>query len=190
MRDYIHDLIVMLEHDDLKTASLELLAADRTVLYRHQISFIPATKRQVVDAAGGIEMPLLSADSIADHRLLLSPVRKIAQYRHLLRHSWTAAEKLPERSGTSFASEHTQRINGGRMTGKVFVSNEARRTATVINVSHTGKYAFAREPALRLDVYLHKAHCEFPFDFQPGMKVSFVPIPAIRGIQGRNIRPA
>jgi len=72
----------------------------------------------------------------------------------------------------------------------VFVSNEARRTATVINVSRSGNYAFAREPALRLDVYLHKAHCAFPFDFQPGMKVSFIPVPAPRGIQGRNISPA
>ena len=37
--NYEYDLAVMLKHGDLQTASLELLAADRTVLYRHRVQF-------------------------------------------------------------------------------------------------------------------------------------------------------
>jgi hypothetical protein len=187
---YIHDLAVMLDHGDLKTASLELLAADRSVVYRHEVRFGSANGQRSVDAAQGIELPLLPPDRIADHRLLVWPVRQITQYRHHLRLPWCDAEKLPERSGSRFASEHTRHVNRDRMTGQVFVSDEARRTAIVINVSATGDYAFARDPALPLDVFLHQAQCEQPTEFRPGMKVSFVPIQVPRGVQGRNIRPA
>lgn len=190
MDDYSHDLAVMLEHGDLNTASLELLAADRSVVYRHEIRFGSANGQRSVDAAQGIELPLLPPDRIADHRLLVSPVRQIAQYRHRLRLSWSDADRLPERSGSRFASEHTRRVNRDRMTGQVFVTDEARRTATVINVSAAGDYAFARDPALPLDVYLHKAQCDLPVEFRPGMKVSFIPIQVPRGLQGRNIRLA
>jgi len=190
MDGYIHDLTVMLEHGDLKTASLELLAADRSVVYRHRVHFGSADGQRSVDAAGGIELPLLPPDRIADQRLLVSPVRQIAQYRRHLRLSWADADRLPERSGSRFASEHTRHVNWDRMTGQVFVSDEARRTATVINVSAAGDYAFARDPALSLDVFLHKAQCEQPLEFRPGMKVSFIPIQVPRGLQARNIRLA
>jgi|GEM_PF-830927 cold shock CspA family protein len=188
--DYIHDLAVMLDHDDLKTASLELVGADRSVVYRHEVRFGLANGRRSVDAAQGIELPLLPPERIANYRLLVWPARQIAQYRHQLRLSWRDAEKLPERSGSRFASEHTRRVNRDRMTGQVFVSDEARRTGVVINVSAAGDYAFARDPALPLDVFLHRAQCDKPMEFRPGMKVSFIPIQVPRGVQARNIRPA
>ena len=188
--NYEHDLAVMLKHGDLQTASLELLAADRTVLYRHRIQYQQARDFQGKDAAQGIELPLLPPGKIAEHRMIVSPVRQIAAYRNELRMPWGDADKLQDRSGSQFASEHTRHVNRDRMTGQVFVSNEARRLATVITVSAAGDYAFARDPAFLADVYLHKAYCETSMEFRPGMRVSFVAIQTPRGIQGRVIRAA
>lgn len=190
MEDHIRDLTVMLEHGDLKTAALELLASDRSIIYRHEVRFGSANGRHAIDAAHGIELPLLPPNRIANHRLLVAPVRQITQYRHRLRVSWSDADRLPERPGSHFASEHTRHVSRDRMTGQVFVSNEARRTAIVTNVSAAGDYAFACDPALPLRVFLHKALCEQPMEFRAGMKVSFIPIQTPRGLQGRNIRPA
>lgn len=190
MEDYIHDLTVMLQENDLEMASLELLGPDRSVIYRHEVRFGSANGQRGVDAAGGIELPLVPPDRIADHRLLIQRSRQIPHYRHRLRLSWSRADTLPERSGSRFSSEHTRHVNRDRMTGQVFVTDEVRRTATVINVSAAGDYAFARDPALPLDVFLHKAQCEQPLEFRPGMKLSFIPIQVPRGLQGRNIRLA
>ena len=188
--NYIHDLAVMLQHGDLQTASLELLAADRTVLYRHRIQYGPASGLRGKDAAQGTGVPLLPPERIAEHRLIVAPVRHIAAYRHELRLSWGDADKLQDRCGSGFDDEHTRHINRDRMTGRVFVSHEARRTATIITVSAAGDYAFARDPAFPADVYLHKAFCETSLPFRPGMRVSFIPMQTPRGIQGQSIRAA
>ena len=188
--NYEHDLAVMLKHGDLQIASLELLAADRTVLYRHRIQYQHAIDLRGKDAAQGIELPLLPPARIAEHRMTVSPVRQIATYRNELHLSWGDADKLQDRSGSQFASEHTRHVNRDRMTGQVFVSNEARRVATVITVSAAEDYAFARDPAFPADVYLHKAYCETRTEFRSGMRVSFIAIQTPRGIQGRNIRAA
>jgi hypothetical protein len=188
--NYIHDLVVILDHHDLQTASLELLAPDRTVLYRHRIQYLQATGPRGFDAAKGVELPLLPAGRIAEHRVIFSPVSQIATYRHKLNLPWGDAERLQERTGSKFTDMHTRHINRGRMTGQVFVSDEVRRTATVFNVSAAGDYAFARDPAFPADVYLHKVQCNVVIEFRPGMKVSFIPIGTPRGIQGRNIRLA
>jgi len=188
--DYIHDLTVMLAEGDLQTACLELLDADQSVLYRHEVHFGSADRQRRVDGAQGVELPLISPERIAGHRLLLSPVRRLADYRHELRRRWSYTRQLPEHPGSRFLSEHTQRIHGGRATGRVFVSDEARCTARVVHVSPAGDYAFATHPDLPLQVFLHKAYCEEPVEFAPGMKVSFIPIQTPRGLQGRNIRTA
>ena len=188
MDDYIHDLSVMLDEGDLQAASLELVGVNRTVLYRHRIAFRRAEGRNVVDTARGVELPVIPADRIARYRMLISPVSRLAVYRHRLRCGWENAERLADRPGSRFASEHTQRVNGGRMTGQVFVSEEARRTARIITVSPAGDYAFARDPAFPVDVYLHRSQCDGPMVFQVSTQVSFIAIQSPRGIQGRSIR--
>lgn len=190
LADYVHDLAVMLDHGDLQTASLELIAPDHAVLFRHRIEFRTADRPAGVDAAGGIELPLIPAHKIATHRILVAPVRRLAEYAHRLRCRWTNAEHLPDRPGSRFTSEHTRRTNADRMTGQVFVSNDARHTATIVTVSPGRDYAFARHAAFPVDVYLHRAQCDQPLTFEPGARVSFVVIQTPHGLQGRNIRPA
>ena len=76
----------------------------------------------------------------------------------------------------------------GRMTGEVFVANEARQTVTVLNVAAGGQFAFGRSPALAADVFLHRGQCAEPLTFQSGQQLACVVIQTPRGLQGRNIR--
>jgi len=188
MNDHVHDLAVMLRHGDLQRASLELLASDQTVLYRHRIMFQTTRAARSVDAAGGIELPLIPREQIADFRILTSPTRRIDAYRNQLRCNWGRAERLADQPGGQFTSDHTRSANGGWVDGQVFVADQARRQATIINVSGRGDYAFARDGALGADIFLHLNQCDEPFQFQSGQRVSFVVIQSPRGLQGRNIR--
>lgn len=186
---YLHDLVVMLQHGDLETASLELLGRDQTILFRHRVQFGAGGSRPARDPAWGIELPLLSRAQIADHRILVEPAAHIGTYRHQLRLNWTSAKRLRERPGSRFESQHTRRITAQRMTAQVFVTEEARCRGTIYHVSPAGDYAFARHPNLPADVFLHLYQCDQPLQFQPGQEVSFIPVQTPRGVQGRNIRP-
>ena len=185
---YAHDLTVMLQHGDLVRASLELLGADDTVVYRHRIRFGGDGGPATVDPAHGIELPLLAPGQIARHRILIGPAAHIDTYRRELRMNWTAAEPLKDRAGGRFQSEHTRQANAGRMSGEVFVADEARQTVTVLNVAAGGQFAFGRSPALAADVFLHRGQCAAPLAFQSGQRLSCVVIQTPRGLQGRNIR--
>ncbi len=187
-RDYVHDLAVMLRQGDLRRASLELLAADKTVLYRHRVVFQTTRCAQSVDAAGGIELPLIPSEQIANFRILTGPSRRIDTYRHQLRCNWGRAARLADQSGEQFTSDHTRRTNGGWADGEVFVADQARRSGTIINISRYGDYAFARDAALGVDVYLHREERDERFDFESGQRVTFLVIQTPRGLQGRNIR--
>lgn len=188
--DYVHDLALMLDEEDICSASLELLGADRTVLFRHTVQFLGTQEPARPDAAQGIELPILAADRIAGYRILVAPASRIDEYQHRLRRRWTSAQRLAERTGSRFSSEHTRHINAHRMAGEFFIADDARRTATIFHVSPAGDYAFASDPAFPVRIYLHKAFCETPFSFLPGVRISFVPIQTPRGIQARCARPA
>jgi hypothetical protein len=172
--DYVHDLAVMLRHGDLARASLELLGADNTVIYRHRIEFGKNGGPGSVDAARGIELPLLAPGQVASHRILVGPAARTETYRHELRRNWSAAQRLEERAGSRFRSDHTRRVNAGRMTGEVFVADEARQTVTVMHVAAGGEYAFGRAPELATSVFLHRGQCDEPLTFQAGQRLSCV----------------
>jgi hypothetical protein len=178
--DFVHDLAVMFDQRDLKHVSLEVIARDRKILYRHGVCFGNGGDRRVVDAAQGIELPLIPREQIADHRLLVGPTARIAEYRSMLRMNWTAAERLERYSGDEFDTKK----------GKVFAFSNARRTAHIVTVHGDGEYAFARDAELPTDVFLHRSQCATPFAFRIGATASFVPVQTPRGIQGRCIRPA
>ena len=190
MNDYVSDLAVMLHHGDLQRASLELLADDQTVLYRHRVVFRSERCTRSVDAAQGIELPLIPREMVDSFRMLTGPTRRVDTYRDQLRCNWGRAARLADQPGGEFTSDHTRGTNGGWADGQVFVADQARRTATITNVSRRGDYAFARDAALVTDVYLHRSQCDEPFTFQPGQRASFVVIQSPRGLQGRNIRQA
>jgi hypothetical protein len=185
---YAHDLTVMLQHGDLVRASLELLGPDDTVVYRHRIRFGGNGGLASVDPAQGIELPLLAPGQVARHRILIGPAAHTDTYRSELRMNWTAAQPLKDRAGDRFQSEHTRQANAGRMTGEVFVADEARQAVTVLNVAAGGQFAFGRSPALAADVFLHRGQCVEPLTFQSGQRLSCVVIQPPRGLQGRNIR--
>lgn len=185
---YAHDLTVMLQHGDLVRASLELLGADDTVVYRHRIRFGGNGGPASVDPAQGIELPLLAPGQVARHRILIGPAAHTDKYRSELRMNWTAAEPLQDRAGDRFQSEHTRQANAGRMTGEVFVADEARQAVTVLNVAAGGQFAFGRSPALAADVFLHRGQCQQALTFESGQRLSCIVIQTPRGLQGRSIR--
>lgn len=186
--DYAHDLAVMLDHGDLSRASIEFVARDRSVIYRHCVRFNQSSHDTGgIDRARGVELPVLPRDQIADYRIIVAPASRRELYRAELRLKWGHAEGLTDRDGTRFESAHTARTNNDRLTGDVFVGNEARRTGRVINVSADGTYAFAHDAGFPTDVYLHRDSCRATFQFRPGQKLSFIVIQTPRGLQGRDI---
>jgi hypothetical protein len=188
--NYVHDLQVMMQNGDLSKADLEIVAADRSVLYRHSIYFTDERNPRCVDSACGIELPMIDRSKIAEHRLLVSPFRRVDSYRSQLRLSWGPADKLRDKVGGSFESEHTNKSTGGRNKAQVFVADDARHIGIVLNVSPAADYAFAHDSSLNVNVFLHRKFCLDGVLPGPGQKVSYVVIQTPRGLQGRNIRAA
>jgi len=105
-----------------------------------------------------------------------------------LRNQWGRVQLLSDRAGSRFQSEHTRRVNAGRLSGEVFVSDEARQTVTVLNVAADGRYAFGRTAGLAADVFLHRGQCQQALTFASGQRLSCIVIQTPRGLQGRSIR--
>ncbi len=190
MEDYIHDLKVMLEHNDLTSARVELLGHDQRVLFCYRVEFSPQSKPQLPDHTLGLELPMLPADQIANSRVMVAPVIRMQEYRHLLRAPWIQnVGNLPARPGSRFVSEHTTVISGGHLQGELFVSEDARRMGIVTSVDPNGRFAFAHVPPYPVPVFLHRRQCVRPFPFYPGLRVSLIPVQTPRGLQGRSIRP-
>jgi hypothetical protein len=189
--DHLHDWGVMLAHADLQSASLELLAADKTVLYELKIHFQgEKVKPGLIDSAKGVELPVLNRAAVAGHRLIVSRNGREATYRHLLTIQWSPAETLRKRPGDSFASEHAAKITGGRQTAEVHVSAEARQRVVVTQTGDAG-FAFGDVPAKGWKgVFLHRKFAPPGFQFRLGQQLLAVCVQTPRGLQARAIQPA
>jgi hypothetical protein len=192
--DWKHDLVVMRRFDDLKDIRLELLAADNTILFEYRIAFNgrPTTAR-IADGAKGVEVPVLPPklrDAIAGKRVIVGHHGKEAQYRHLLRKRWSAAETLAKREGDGYRSNHCEAITGGRERGNFHVA-AAGRHCVVVHRCGTRDYAFAKVPDLGMvDIYLHNEYAPPGFRFHVGQRLQCLVIQTPRGLQGRSISAA
>lgn len=188
--DFVHDLALMRQQDDLNRVDIDLIDRAGAVVYRQRIAFDQARGGAVRDLAGGHELPVLPHGTVVNHRLIVSRKGREATYRNRLRLSWGTAEKLAEQCTEQFASGHTARINGGKARGEVAVSTAARRTAAIHKVCDSGTYAFARIAGFPGDIYLHADCRDGSFALRPGLRVSFVVVQTPLGLQGRSIRCA
>jgi hypothetical protein len=188
--DHQHDWGVMLAHSDLQSASLELLAADKTVLYELKIRFEgQKPKAGFIDSANGVELPVLDRASVAGHRLIIQQNGREATYRHLLRMTWSPAQTLRKRPGDTFVSEHARKITGGRQTANVHVSAEARQRLVVTQTGDSG-YAFGDVPAKGWKgIFLHRKFAPPGFQFRIGQQLLAVCVQTPRGLQARAIQP-
>jgi len=188
--DHQHDWGVMLAHGDLQSASLELLAGDKTVLFEFKVRFQgEKAKRGLIDSADGVELPVLDRATVAGHRLIIQQSGREPVYRHLLRMTWSPAQTLQKRRGDSFASEHARKITGGRQTANVHVTAEARQRL-VVTQTGDGAYAFGEVPARFKGVFLHRKFAPPGFQFRIGQQISAVLVQTPKGLQARAIQMA
>lgn len=111
---------------NLMDICLELLAADRTVLFEFRIaSNGEATGQRRVDSADGIELPVVDLRAMADKRVVLRHNGNAEDaYRHRLRLRWAATTAYDKRPGVAYQSQHTAKITGSRQTGTFHVGAE------------------------------------------------------------------
>ena len=187
--DHQHDWGVMLAHDDLQSVRLELLAADKTVLFEFKIEFARRKANgKFIDSANGVELPVLDRATVSGHRLIIQQSGRESVYRHLLRIGWSPAETLVKRRGNTFASEHARKITGGRQTAKVHVSAEARQRLVVTQTGDDG-YAFGDVPAKGWKgVFLHLKFAPPGLQFRIGQQLTALLVQTPRGVQARAIR--
>jgi hypothetical protein len=188
--DHQHDWSVMLAHGDLQSASLELLGADKTVLFEFKIRFEgQKPKAPLIDSAAGLELPVLDRAAVAGHRLIIQQNGREAAYRHLLKMTWSPAQTLHKRPGDTFASEHARKITGGRQTANVHISAEARQRLVVTQTGDNG-YAFGDVPSKGWKgIFLHRKFAPPGFQFRIGQQLLAVCVQTPRGLQARAIQP-
>lgn len=186
--DLIHDLGVKLAHRDLDYVRVEVLAPDRTVVYRHEERFLAnGHGGRRFDSSRGLELPVLDRALAADYRLIISGGQREDEYRHLLRLPWTPAERLQDRAGSSFAGEHTAAITGGRTAAEVFVSDESRHQGTLIRMG--AAYGFIRDDQVG-NVFVHTNFCAPGTALVLGRRYDYIAIQTPRGVQARDVREA
>jgi hypothetical protein len=186
-----HDLEIMRMFNDLKDVRLELIGADRTVMFEFRIAFAggPSPQRGL-DSGNGIELPVLDLRAVVDKRVIVGHCGKRSQYQNLLAMNWTPAVNHVKRDGDTYGSEHTAKITGGRQTGSFHVGSDLRHRLVVSRTGPRG-YAFAKDLDLgTADVFLHPKFAPPGFVFFVGQQVRCVVVQTPRGFQGRNIRLA
>ena len=192
---WAHDLEVIHRMNNLQAVSAEYIGADRIVLFKQEIGFSPNghTNGAVFDSAGGVEPPLCPLEMvklIKETRLLITEHDRsqAGLYRDLLQIPWTSAEPLKKAKGTSFRSEHHEKITRGNNTATMFVSELARHRGWITHVAEGRGYAFARDDTLGRQVWLHLSHAAKGFVFRKGLRVSYIVVDVPKGLQGRDIQ--
>ena len=189
--NWVHDLSVFLHFNNLADVTLELLAADKTVLAAVKVQFGQHANGKVAGPANGTEVPVIDKKLVASHRVLVHHKRdNSATYQRFLKLSWGPAETLRRRQGDEFANCQARKT-GGRQTGSIFASIESRHTLVVTRPIGTKGYGFADAPDLRLTgVLLHRRHFRCPMNVKLGQRLTAQLIQLPAGIQAREVRVA
>lgn len=188
---WLHDLALFLFYNNLCSVSLELLGKDKTVVAEVKVCFGQRVESTTGGAPAGTEVPLIDKRLVAGHRVLVHQ-RQVnpEQYRHLLKLNWQTAETLRRRRGDEFANNQARKT-GGRQTGSIFTSKEARHELTITRPIGPRGYGFCDCPKLGLTgVFLHKRHLCGVRELKPGQRVSGVLIQLPNGFQAREVRTA
>ncbi len=184
-----HDLGLMRECLDLKQVRLELIGADRSIVFQLQMNFGLSRQFPRRDSARGVELPLIERSTIAAHRVLVDRLDKESHYRHLLKMNWSPAEKLPRRQGTAFDSDHASKISGGRLRGRYHVDQSARHRLRITQSGGRG-FAFADSldnPQIQ-GVFCLQDHAPADVAFVLGAVMTALLVQTPRGIQARSIQ--
>lgn len=185
---YAHDFEVIHAFGNLRRVGVEFLSKG-TVVAAMWVKFDPATAK-VIDSARGVEPPFIPLGVIDDHRVLMSERNedKVSTYRQYLDSPWSRADNRPTATGQRYESDHAAAISGGTCTAEFHVADFALHRGRISHVSPQMDWAKAWDAEEMQSVFLHKRYCVNGMTFTKGQVVTYVLVPAKRGLQGRNIR--
>ena len=188
---WVHDLTVYLYFHNLAGVTLELLAADKTVLAAIKVQFGQHANGKATGPPNGTEVPVIDKKLVASHRVIVHHEHdNAAAYQRFLKLSWAPAETLRRRQGDEFPNCQAQKT-GGRQTGSIFNNRESRHELVVTRPIGTKGYGFADAPDLRLTgVLLHRRHFRCPLNVKLGQRLTAQLIQLPAGIQAREVRVA
>lgn len=188
----MHDLLVIRTFNNLKSVTAEYLGANRSVVFAHSIEFSPNGNGngRLVDAARGIELPVLPPSLIVDHvfSIFWHDRSQEELLKHLLKLNWSNKEELAKAKGTRIRSEHHERITAQSNSAEIYVTDLARHFGRITHVAEGRGFAFAKDETLGRSVWLHVCHAPTGCVFRLGQRVSYVVVDVPRGLQARDIR--
>lgn len=185
----VHDLAVKLANKNLESVTLSLLDGAGRVACHQTISF-KGGPHQVMDAGtGGQELPVLPPGTVVSHELTVSNVQTgESHYQHHLKWNWTPASERNVLRGADWSTEAHAAITGGRQSGKVHVTGEARQRLIVTRPIGERQYGFACCPALGMEgILLHRRHLTSQATLRFGQEVTAFLVQCPKGIQARLI---
>jgi hypothetical protein len=190
---YEHDLRLMRHFGDLERVTLQLIDKAGKVCGEFSVIFARKGQRsaQAKVDSGGIECPVIDRAAVAGKRIIIDRRGNDAAYRAHLKLNWSQAEKLDQRAGDTYASEHAARITGGRQAGEFFVAAGNRHSLIVTHAVPNGPYCFARDLTMNRDgIFLLRKHAGQDVPFEVGAKLTAVIVATPKGLQARAVRLA
>jgi cold shock CspA family protein len=188
---WLNDIAVFLSFRNLDSITLQLLGADKTVVAEVKICFGQHANGKNAGAPRGKEVPVIDRKLVAAHRVIVQHKNgNAAQYQHLLKFNWSAAETLRRRNGDEFANSQARKT-AGRQTGSIFASKDSRHELIVTRPFGNKGFAFADCPSLKLTgVFLHERHLRGVRELKLGQRVTAQIIQLPDGLQAREVRAA
>jgi cold shock CspA family protein len=188
---WLNDIAVFLTFRNLDSITLQLLGADKTVVAEVKVCFGQHANGKNAGAPRGKEVPVIDRKLVAAHRVIVQHKNgNAAQYQHLLKFNWSAAETLRRRNGDEFANSQARKT-AGRQTGSIFASKDSRHELIVTRPVGNKGFGFADCPSLKLTgVFLHERHLRGVRELKLGQRVTAQIIQLPDGLQAREVRAA
>ncbi len=187
-RNLTHDLATFLANGNLRKISLELIAADQTIMAEQVIHFGQHAQNGKHVGVDGTVMPVVPKERVAQHRMMVyHHSSDHSAYRAHLKFTWTPGQEFARQRGDSFECNQAKKT-GGRQRDEVFVSASLREELVITNSG--GRYSFCNVPSRKLSgVFLHRKHVEGNHLPRVGERWTGVLVQLPAGFQVRAARP-
>jgi cold shock CspA family protein len=184
--DLLHDMTLMIQHDDLEDVRLVLHDTQRRTLleYAYHIRAGKVESSVPQDHVGGLAVvPLAEPFSL---NLLISRNGNARAYEAQLRIRWSQAPIYTRNGGTQCANPHFSKKTGGRAGSDIYADQHLRRKGRVKFFLSEKKYGFiVPDETGAPEVFFHAADTSTAL--QAGERVSYLPLVTPRGVQARAV---
>lgn len=185
--DLLHDLALMIQHDDLEAVRLVLHDAQRHTLLEYAYHIRAGKMESNVppqDHVGGLAVvPLVEPFSL---NLLISRNGKARAYEPQLRIQWSQAPTYTRNGGTQCSNPHFGKKTGGRAGSDIYADRNLRKKGRVKFFLPHKQYGFITSDDIDApDVFFHTT--DTTGVLQAGERVSYLPLVTPRGVQARAV---